>query len=477
MSVVRISQEVGLLLTHGQVLTMDAERRIFVDGAIAIDGDRIIAVGRTPDLLGQYKAKDTWDLKGALVRPGFVDGHTHVVDHLRRGLHHDTWPSACGAGERDIPWEDVALPYWESLTPGEEYLSALLAFMEMVRNGTTAFIGGGTLFDMPAVLRAADQVGLRGMLGEFIWNLRDKPQRLVRTTDECLERLQFQIDMYGLYGPNQRVGVGVIVLGMGTCSEDLIVRAKALADKHGTQMNMHQSWCKNERADYMENVAGDRLPLVHLADLGVLGPNLMLVHGILMDSVELDLLAENGTSVIHCPAASMTHGLGASHQGRFPEMLQRGITVALGSDSANWSNAFDMGLQIYLAATMHREAKMEMPTITAEQALEMATLNGARALGMEEHIGSLEPGRKADIVIIGREKRPEWHPGLDLVYDLVYAGQAKSVDTVLIDGQVVLRDGHFVEFDEEEAYVEIDRAAWAVAKRLGFPRYRWPVID
>jgi 5-methylthioadenosine/S-adenosylhomocysteine deaminase len=162
--------------------------------------------------------------------------------------------------------------------------------------------------------------------------------------------------------------------------------------------------------------------------------------------------------------------------GYHPDLVGRGFRLAQGSDSSNWSNYFDMGMQVYLAATIHREVTMVMPTITAEQALEMATLNGAHVLGIPNLVGAIEVGRRADIVI-DRMRRPEWHPGLDLVYDLVYAGQSKTVDTVLIDGEIVFRDGHFVTFDEEAAYAEIDRAARALTKRLGFSTpTRWPVI-
>lgn len=467
-------QQVDILIVHGQVMTMDAQRRIFADGAIAVDGSEIVAVGRTEDLLRRYECNETWDLRGALARPGFIDAHTHLSDQITRGLVPDSWDSSCQDG--DLAWEELEVQYWGSVTPEEEYVSALLAFMEMVRNGTTAFFGGATIYDMPSVLQAARQTGVRGMVGEFIWDLRDQPARLSRDTDACLERLQFQIDEYGLFGPNQRVGVGVMVLGMGTASDQLLKGAKELADRYGVMMGIHQSFDKTERDEYMASVTGGSAPLEHHAALGILGSNLMLIHFNWLTEGELELLVNSGTCVAHCPSASVKYGLGGSHAGKFPEMLERGVPVALGSDSSNWSNYFDVGMLAYLAATIHREARMRLPTITAEQALEMATLNGARVLGMQDYIGALEPGRKADIVIDNCD-RPEWHPGLDLVNDLVYAAQCKSVDTVLIDGEVILRDGRFVNFDEKEAYAEIDRVSKAMAQRFGFPRPRWPLVE
>lgn len=448
---------------------MDAQRRIFADGAVAIDGRDIVAVGRTDDVLARYDGAETWELRGALVRPGFVDAHLHVTFQLLRSVLPDYW-------SEDKAWQELWVHFWDSVTPEEEYLAALLSFMEIVRNGSTSFIGGATAFDLPSIIKAANQVGVRGMVGEFLWDLEERPPRLRRPTEECLERIQAQLDEHPIFGPEERVGVCVMVLGMNTASDALLVGAKELADRYGVMMNVHQSYGWAEVQSYIDNVTGGKRPIVHQAELGVLGPNVMLVHINQLTPEEVELLIDTGTCGIHCPSSSMKYGLGSSHVGYHPDLVVRGFRLALGSDSSNWSNYFDMGMQVYLVATLHREATMVLPTITAEQALEMATLNGAHVMGIPKLVGAIEVGRRADIVI-DRQGRPEWHPGLDLVYDLVYAAQSKTVDTVLIDGEIVLRDGHFVKFDEQAAYAEIDRAARALTKRLGFwTPARWPVI-
>ena len=462
-------RDIDLLLTHGQVLTMDDQRRIFADGAVAIQGRDIVAVGRTDDVLARYGAAETWDLEGALVRPGFVDAHLHVTFQLLRGVVPDYW-------SEDRAWQELWSPFWQTVTPEEEYLSALLSFMEMVRNGATSFVGGATAFDLPSIFRAANQVGVRGLLGEFLWDLEEQPPRLRRTAQECIARIEGQLNAHPMFGPDERVGVCVMVLGMNTASDELLVGAKKLADRYGVMMNVHQSYGRTEVQSYMDNVTGGKRPLVHQAELGVLGPNVMLVHLNHLTPEEVEVLVDSGACGIHCPSSSIKYGLGGSHMGHHPELLVRGVPLALGSDSSNWSNFFDVGMQVYLAATLHREATMVLPTITAETALEMATLNGAHVMGIPTLIGAIEVGRRADIVV-DRRQRPEWHPGLDLVYDLVYAAQSKTVDTVLIDGKVVFRDGRFVTVDEETAYAEIDRAARALVKRLGFSTpARWPVI-
>jgi cytosine/adenosine deaminase-related metal-dependent hydrolase len=314
-------------------------------------------------------------------------------------------------------------------------------------------------------------------VGEFLWDLPEEPKRLAHLTAElCEERMRAQIEEFGLFGADQRVGVAVMVVGMGTCSDGLLKAAKRLADEHDCMCYLHQSYGNPERDAYVRDVTGGVKPMFHFANLGILGPNVALIHANYIDDDELEVLVDSGACCIHNPAASLKVGLGASHHSRFPEMLERGVRVALGSDSSNWSNFFDINMQIYLAAVIHREARMKTPTITAEQAIEMATVNAAHVLGIPDLVGALESGRRADIVMYNRE-RPEWHPQLDLVNCLVYAGQSKGIDSVIINGEVVLRKGRFTKFDQDALYQEIDRQARSVATRLGFPRLRWPHIQ
>ena len=471
-------KQVKLLLIHGQVMTMDAQRHVFADGAVAIDGRDIVAVGRTKDVIKEYEAKETWDVHGALIRPGYTEGHAHLVDQILGDISIDSWQYTCGAGDAyDAEWSEWVLPHWETESPETEYLGSLLSFMEMVYNGSTSFIGGCTHFTPAAVKRAANQVGIRGVIGEFLWDLPKEPKRLAHlTAGICVEKLRAQIKEFGLFGPDNRVGVACMVLGMGTCSDALLQGAKQVADEHGCMFYFHQSYGAPERSVYMKSVTGGVKPLFHFKRLGILGPNVALIHANFIDEDELDLLVDTGTSVIHNPAASLKVGLGASRYGKFPEMLAKGVHVALGSDSSNWSNFFDINMQMYLASVIHREARMKTPTITAEQAIEMATLNGAHVLGLPNLVGALEPGRRADVVLYARD-RPEWHPQHDLINCLVYSAQGKGVDSVIIDGEVVLKKGRFTRFDQDAAYAEIDRQARSIANRLGFPRPRWPYIQ
>ena len=458
---------VDLMVVNGTLLTMDSQRRIYARGAVAVSDGAIVAVGTSAAVEGAHRARQVIDAGGGVVHPGFIDAHVHLSQHLGRGTIPDGWPE-----ERE---HDQWLPYWTHMDEEDAYCSALLAALEMVRNGTTTCCDNGGRFKAELNARAIAAVGLRCMVGEVCWDRPPQAWVGVGDTTACVARLERLLEVFPP-GPGARVWAGVGMAGMGMCSDELLVEGKRLADRHGVTMDMHQSFGPADVAAYRDH-AGGRAAVEHLADLGVLGENLQLVHMVYADDCEVELLAASGTSVVHCPAASTRVAMGASRHGRFPEMVARGVNVALGSDSGNYSDFFDIGRQAYLAATLHREARGQMPTIAAEQALEMATINGARSLGVDGWLGSLEVGKQADLVLHAYD-RPEWRPGLDPVNSLLYSAQSVGVDTVVVQGEVVLVDGRFARLDAAAAYRRIDRAARSLYGRMGFEiPHRWPVIE
>ena len=460
-------RRVDALVTNGVVITVDAERRIFTDGAIAIADRTIVAVGRRADIERAYVAEQVVDARGGVVQPGFVDGHNHLSQHLGRGTIPDLWPE-----ERE---HDQWLPYWTNMTEDDGRASAMLACLEMVRNGTTTFCESGARFGAELNASVADQVGVRGMVAEWCTDIPPHESVSIGDTDACLARLERQLRALPKTD-DVRVWAGVGMSGMGRCSDRLLTEGKNLAERHGVPMDMHQSFGPDDTAAYREHAHG-RLAVEHLDGLGILGSGLKLVHMIRTDPAEVPILAKTGTNVTHCPGASLRVGMGVSRVGTFPEMVAQDVNVTQGSDSGNYSDAFDIGKQMYLAATIHREARGEMPTISAEEALEMATINGARSLGLDDVVGSIEPGKRADIVVHSY-RRPEWHAGMDPINNLVYSAQSTGVDTVMVDGEVILQGGEFTRVDEEAEYREIDRAARALYKRMGFAiQHRWKVVS
>jgi cytosine/adenosine deaminase-related metal-dependent hydrolase len=451
-----------ILVEHAVVVTMDPARRIFMDGSVLIDGERIVQVGRAADVQPPEGPERVINGRGRLVLPGFIDTHVHLSEHLSRGVIPDEVPV-----DRYVP--DWYVPLYSAITAEEEAAAAQLACLEMLRSGTTTFCEAGTLFDVPAVAHAVDAVGLRAILGRWTWDLASGPGRMTQSTSEALRLAEAAIAEV-----KQRTGARVsawpLLIGFGTCSEALIRGAHALAEKHGT------GWGMMQFASHPSRKTADTLPLATLDGWGVLGPRTKLAHMVHVSDDDIALLARRDVKIAHCPSAALKHVKGLSAHGRFAEMLDAGVSVSLGGDSANGSNHFDMLRLMYLAALVPKDARLDPGVMPPERVLEMATLHGARALGLENEIGSLEPGKRADMVIFDLGL-PEWRPLLDPVSTLVYSASAASVRTVLVDGRVILDDRRVTTVDEREVLARVERLAGPYLARVGLAaRPKWPLI-
>ncbi|MGH7277966.1 MAG: amidohydrolase family protein [Candidatus Rokuibacteriota bacterium] len=451
-----------ILIEHGTVVTVDRERRIFADGSVLIDGRDIAQIGPAADVRPPRPPDRVIDARRAVVLPGFVDTHVHLSEHLNRGLLLDDIPV-----DRYLP--DWLIPLYAVLTPEEEALSAQLACLEMLRTGTTTFCEAGTLFDVGAVADAIAAVGLRAILGRWTWDHEGGPGRMQQSTDEAL-RLNDEM-LAAVRGRGEaRVSAWPFLLGFGTCSERLICGAADLAERHGT------GWGMMHLASHPSRKTADTMPLARLDALGVLGPRTKLAHMVYVDDTDIELLARRGVKVSHCPTAGLKHTKGLAAHGRFPEMLDRGVCVSLGADSGNGSNHFDMLRLMYLVATIYKDARLDVGVMPPERALEMATIRGAEALGLAGEIGSLETGKRADVVLYDRDT-PEWRPLLNPVNNLVYAATGASVRTVLVDGRVVLDGGRVTTVDERCVFERVERSARAHIARARLPiASAWPVI-
>ena len=451
-----------ILVEHAVVVTMDAARRIFLDGSVLVDGERIVQVGRAADVRPPAPVTRVINGRGRLVLPGFVDTHVHLSEHLSRGLMPDDVPV-----DRYVP--DWYVPLYATITPEEEAAAAQLACLEMLRTGTTTFCEAGTLFDLPAVAQAVDAIGLRAILGRWTWDLARGPGRLAQSTEATL-RLTEEALLDVKHCVTARVSAWPLLIGFGTCSEALIRGAHALAERHGT------GWGMMQFASHPLRKTADTLPLRALDDWGVLGPRTKLAHMVHVDEDDIALLAQRDVKISHCPSAALKHVKGLFAHGRFAEMLEAGLTVSLGGDSANGSNHFDMLRLMYLAGLVPKDAHLDPAVMPPEQVLEMATLHGARALGLGDEIGSLEPGKRADLVIFDLDL-PEWRPLLDPVNTLVYSASGASVHTVMVDGRLVLHDRRVTMVDELEVLTRVERLARPYHARAGLAaRPKWPMI-
>jgi cytosine/adenosine deaminase-related metal-dependent hydrolase len=455
------------LIEHALVMTLDAGRRILRDGSILIEGRDIVAVGPARDVRPARRPDHVIDGRRRVVTPGFVDTHVHLSEHLNRGLMVDDIPV-----DRYLP--DWLVPLYSTMTPAEEQAAALLACVEMLRTGTTTFCEAGTLFDVSAVADVVEQVGMRAILGRWTWDrapaaLTTAP-RMRQTTDEALrENDEMLAKVHGR--GDGRVGAWPLLLGFGTCSEDLIMGARALGERHGV------GWGMMHLASHPSRQTTDHMPLARLDELGVLGPATKLTHMVYVDDTDITLLARRGVKIVHCPTAGLKHTKGLAQHGRFPEMLAAGVNVSLGGDSGNGSNHFDMLRMMSLVASVWKDVRLDVAVMPAEQVLEMATVHGADALGLGGITGSIEPGKRADLVLFDIDE-PEWRPLLNPVQNLVYAASGASVHTVIVDGRVVVDGGRVTTVDERELYERVERLARTHIARAGVPiTSKWPVVS
>ncbi|HEU4439517.1 MAG TPA: amidohydrolase family protein [Methylomirabilota bacterium] len=450
-----------ILVEHGTIITVDAGRRILSDGSILIDGGEILQVGPAREVCPPRPADRVIDARNLVVAPGFVDTHVHLSEHLNRGLLLDDIPV-----DRYLP--DWLIPLYSVMSAEDEQHAALLAGLEMIRTGTTTFCEAGTLFDVAAVAEAVERLGMRAILGRWTWDLEAGPDRMRQTTEQALRANEEMLETI-----NRRDGLvraWPLLLGFGTCSEALIRGASALADRHRV------GWGMMHLASHPSRRTRDRLPLATLDGWGVLGPRTKLSHMVYLDDADIALLARRSVKVSHCPTAGLKHTKGLTAHARVPEMIAAGVCVSLGGDSGNGSNHFDMLRMMYLVANLYKDARLDVGVMPPETVLEMATRRGAESLLMERQIGSIEAGKRADLVFYDRDA-PEWRPLLNPLNNLVYAASGASVRSVMIDGRLVLDEGRITTVDERAVYERVEVLAREQVARAGLSvESKWPRV-
>jgi cytosine/adenosine deaminase-related metal-dependent hydrolase len=459
-----------LIVKGAEVPTLDARRTIYAAGAVAVRGHTIVAVGPETEVLSRWHAGDVLDAGGGIAHPGFIDAHLHINAQTCRGYFQGDSSRGAGPGPNYADWK-------AALRPEDEQAAAALGCLELLRHGYTAFMEPGSAFEPDAVAAAAAATGVRCSLADpYLWDdasLMDviaglkSPSLFARvppTRERALKLLGGQLhrnrDADGILHGH------VALYGEGTASDELLRAAKALADREGVVLNSHLGY-DVDMAAAMEARWG-RPRFAHLQDLGVLGANATFVHmNVIRDGDVAPILA-SGLSSVWCPLAYLQKGTPLRLPTRIPEMRRRGASVALGTDSARQSTVGDAP---FLAVHLTTEVGQ---SITSEDAIEMATLGAARAMGLQRLIGSLEPGKRADLVVRRRDT-VELGPGVDPAHQLVTLGHGPTADTVLVNGQVVLRGGRSTRVSEAAAVADARASARRMAERLGLGTPgRWP---
>ena len=446
------------------VVTMDSERRIIKDGALLIENDRIVKVGK-PDASIDWDADQVIDASEMVITPGFVNGHLHAsYAHATRGIFPD------GLGSEYLP---NVFSLQSAMTPLEEYWTSLLAITELLKYGTTCFLDPGSTKYLDACLSAYEQSGCRVVVGAQVV---DKPNPLnlpVMSTKDASILIRDTIETYD-HELDGRVRAWAMPFSPEFASIPLLRLAKDLADEHGTGLTLHF----NNNLRYITDcrVSTGLRPSHMLRNNGILGTNVLLSHGLGLDESEVVCLAESGSKVVVCPTAAIKSGFGMAQSGLLPEMLTQGLTVCLGTDAGNNSNLIETMRSMYLAAVLYKDSREDVNLIPPETALEMATINGAQALGLSNDIGSIEVGKKADLVLFDT-KRPEWRTMFNPINNLVYNADGRSVHTVIVDGRVVVENYNLVYADEWEIIQKVQELGEHLLSRTGinFPSV-WPMV-
>jgi len=459
-------QEIDTLVDGWYIVTMNETRDIIHRGSVAIRGDKIVEVGKTADLEKRYRPARRLGGDRFVITPGLVNTHIHITgEPITRGYVPD-----------DTPFEENVFLWLCTLysvaNAEEEVVSGQLAAVEMLRSGTTSFLEAGTINFLDEVVEGLKQAGIRGRVGKWIWDLPPEPAVYRQSTDEAIANLQRQLETHN--DPDSPISAWSILVGHSACSDPLWKAAKELSDEHEVGLSFHMSPAKLD-AEWFTEEFGQR-PMVHLADIGVLDSNCAITHCVHVDDQEMAVMRERGINVAHCPTTALKVSYGITQIGKFPEMMQQGINVSIGIDGNNASNYSDMMRATYLVAGLFKDARMDPQMFPAEMAYEMATLGGAKTMMLEDSIGSLEAGKKADLVLHDTD-RPEWRPLLNVINQLVWSADGRGVHTVLVDGKVVVEDGHCTTIDEAKLWADAQCMGEAITARSGLPdKAKFPVL-
>jgi 5-methylthioadenosine/S-adenosylhomocysteine deaminase len=440
------SHEVDLVVAGGVVLTADQDWNIYDPGAVAVDRGAIVGLGPREEVEQAHRGRERIDASGKLVMPGLINAHTHAPMTLFRGI------------ADDLPLETWLHEYiWpaEAKWVGPDFvrLGTQLAAAEMIRSGTVLFCD--MYFFQDEVAQVCREAGLRVVIGE---GLVDFPNPDYQTPEEGLERNEYLLQKWG---DDSLVIPSIQPHSPYAVSSGLMQQAKALADEYGTPYLLHVSETQSEVQESIEKYG--HTPVGRLADLGVLGPTTVAIHGVHLTDEDIELLAQHEASVVHCPESQLKLASGFTP---VPKLLEAGVKVGLGTDGAASNNDLNMFGEMGTAAKVHKVIAGDPTVMPARQALSMATLEAARVLGLQDRLGSLEVGKRGDMIVLDLDV-PHMVPVYNVTSHLVYAAHSSDVRTVVIDGCVVMRDRELLTLNEGEIFAQAREMARQIVASWG----------
>jgi 5-methylthioadenosine/S-adenosylhomocysteine deaminase len=434
-------RRVALVVTNATVVTVDGSRRILAPGAIAIDGSDIVGL-QTPAAIGaRYQPAQTIDRTGQILLPGLINTHTHAAMVLMRGLA-----------------DDLALMEWlqkyifpaeaKSVSPAFVRTGTRLAALEMIRSGTTTFTD--MYYFEEEVAKAASEAGLRGVLGQTIIRF---PVADAKTPEEGLARTERFLTAWK---DHPLITPAVAPHALYTLEASTLKACRALADKYQAPLIIHLAETRAEVDSAMQ--LGNTTPTRYLESVGLWGPRTLGAHGVWVSPEEMPILKAANVAVSHNPESNMKLASGTAP---VVDYLQAGVTVGLGTDGAASNNDLDMFEAMRFAAFLQKHARNDPQALPATKVLEMATRDGAAALGMGDRLGTIEVGRKADVILVDT-RGPRQTPLFDPVSHLVYVAHGDDVTTTIVNGKVLMRDRKVLTLNEAAVLAEARAAAETV---------------
>ncbi len=451
------------LLADGWVITMNARREILEQASLIIAGNKIAAIGTRQTLMAAYPEAEMIDCREAIIMPGMVNTHTHLFQTLLKGLGDDmvlkkwftcmTGPSAVALTEEDV------------------FAAALHGCVESIRSGVTSLVDFMYAHPRPGltakVIEAFQISGLRGHVCRgFLTTGREQgiPAALIESAETALADARKVIERY--HHPEGRVKVGLAPSMIWALDEKVLRGTRQLADETGVLITTHVAETDFEIQQAQQRFQSSDTEF--LSNIGFLGPDVLAVHCVQCSTRDIRALKHHDVRISHNPCSNLYLASGIPP---IPAMLAAGLTVGLGSDGPASSNNHSLFQAMKTAALMQKGVHRDPTIMTAEKVLEMATIDGARAIGLDHQVGSLEIGKCADVVVVGTD-HPAMTPIHHPVSSLVYSALGHEVTDVFIDGQPVMRNGEITTVNQREVLARSQRAAQSLAVRTGNDRYR-----
>ncbi|BAJ51196.1 amidohydrolase [Candidatus Caldarchaeum subterraneum] len=437
------------------VVTVDEVNRVFRDGGVVVEGDRIVDVGFFEDLKKRYRCDMVVGDEWKIVLPGLVNCHYHSREQLSQTMFPD------GLGE--TTWfNNFCLPYHAALTPEEEKTAFRLALYAMALNGVTTFADGGLLYPS-TTLETLDEIPLRCLASTWCW---DRADIIPKTAEEAFEELtHLHREFRGGFGG--RLDVCATPISVTTCSQKLLRQVVEWARENNVKTFIHVSSFREEVEKALSTFGVT--PVQYLFERGLLSRDVNILHSIHLSMDDVARIVSSGAGVVSCPYSSLKKGKGISVRGVFPEMLAEGVRVGLGGDGAPSAQHVDMLRTLSLFTGLCRDIRMNASLPLAKDAIRFVTSTAADLLGLGHRVGSLEKGKKADIVLLDM-RFPDFIPVLDMLQSVVFSATGAAVDTVIVDGRVVVEGRRVIGVDAERLFRESEAAAEKIAERLGLQR-------